>query len=266
MGKLSCIITCYNNAEYIASAIESVIKQSRIPDEIIIADDCSTDNSMNIIEGYAKNNPIIRVLSQKENVGITRNRDNAIRQASGDFITTLDGDDIYYPHKLSFEYNQLIRDPESVVFSNINWIDTSGNVTHQLQTQNIHMMKKSDLVRYLLFREGAIPRDMMYSKELFIRAGGFLPHMEIYEDWDLKLRLSNLASIWKYSGYNGIGYRRHSGGLSNANPLKHYKYMMMASLNNSEWISDILGQDAIPKSILSMTANLIGAKEIRVIT
>ena len=69
---LSVVTPNYNHGHLIGRAIEAVLSQSRCPDEYLILDDASTDNSLEIIEHYASRHPFIRVLRNKQNLGVSR--------------------------------------------------------------------------------------------------------------------------------------------------------------------------------------------------
>ena len=107
MAAVSCIITSFNNSLYIKEAIESVLSQTRVPDEIIVADDASTDGSRDIIQSIAVNNKLVKPVFREKNLGVAANRDLAICDARSDFITTLDGDDFYYQSKIEKEIAAL---------------------------------------------------------------------------------------------------------------------------------------------------------------
>jgi glycosyltransferase involved in cell wall biosynthesis len=104
-----CLLT-YNHEKFIACAIESVLDQrTDFPIEIIIADDCSIDDTRNIVQTYAKKYPgLIRLILQKKNVGHSQNFYDLISQAKGQYIANLDGDDYWTnPFKLQRQVDFL---------------------------------------------------------------------------------------------------------------------------------------------------------------
>src|SRR5690554_2682260 len=92
MSKVSIIIPVYNKAPYLDSCISSVINQTYKNLEIIIIDDGSTDNSLEICENYRKKDERIQLISQ-ENQGVSVARNKGIQKASGEWIYFLDADD-----------------------------------------------------------------------------------------------------------------------------------------------------------------------------
>jgi len=95
--KISVCIPTYNQSQYLAQAVRSAYNQSILPIEIIVSDDCSTDNTSSILAMLSKEIPILKVVLQPQNLGITRNTDSCLRLASGDFIVRLDSDDYLSP-------------------------------------------------------------------------------------------------------------------------------------------------------------------------
>jgi glycosyltransferase involved in cell wall biosynthesis len=93
---ISCIVPVYNGEEYLAEAIDSILKQSYRPFEIIIVDDGSTDATATVAERYNKQ---IRYLTQR-NAGPAAARNRGIDAATGEFVAFLDADDLWHPGKL----------------------------------------------------------------------------------------------------------------------------------------------------------------------
>lgn len=95
--KISVIIPVYNGAATIANAIESILRQTRAPDEIIISDDCSTDQIAEVAARYAGR---IEYVRRPQNGGLSANRNTGVRASQGDWLLFLDHDDVLLPHAL----------------------------------------------------------------------------------------------------------------------------------------------------------------------
>ena len=106
--KVSVAIPCYNAGSTIAETLDSILAQTRPPDEIIVADDCSTDNSREIIARY----PTVRLVCQAKNSGCASSRNLAIRASTGDVVAIVDADDLWYPDHLESTIGLLVRFPE----------------------------------------------------------------------------------------------------------------------------------------------------------
>lgn len=114
MIKLTIISTVYNQAPFIAQMIKSVLMQKTdFNVEFIIANDCSTDNSREIIEKFARGNSCIKFINNKRNIGFIRNYAQCLEIAKGKYVAGLGGDDYYIDeNKLQMQVNFLDANPE----------------------------------------------------------------------------------------------------------------------------------------------------------
>src|SRR5262249_26409099 len=110
--KISTVIILYNLEKYIDYCIQLVFRQTSQPDEIIVADDCSTDGSADIVAKYA--NRIIHI-KQEKNIGTLRNSLSGLKAATGDIVAFLDGDDVWMPEKLEAIEKEFMQDEEVVL-------------------------------------------------------------------------------------------------------------------------------------------------------
>lgn len=127
---LSVAMCTYNGSRFIKDQLNSIIEQSRPVNEIIISDDCSTDNTIEIINDYINKYPgLIQLYQNKENLRSTKNFENAISKCSGDYIFLADQDDIWDFYKVEkiiskFEANEFLEG----IFSNGNLINDDNKV------------------------------------------------------------------------------------------------------------------------------------------
>jgi glycosyltransferase involved in cell wall biosynthesis len=103
-------IVTYNSARYVRQAIESVLLQTYQHIEVVICDDCSTDDTWDVINSFA--DPRIRKFRNDTNIGEYPNRNKAIQMATGDFFIFIDGDDMIYPHGIELMSKMLNAFPE----------------------------------------------------------------------------------------------------------------------------------------------------------
>lgn len=230
---LGVLITSFNNKNTISECIYSVISQSKRPDLIYIADDCSTDGSQDILKNLKERYPEIEICLRPGNVGVSANRDLALRAMDVDFITTLDGDDLFFPGKLELEFNKLVLSSGKVVFSDIGRVDDKG--TRLLSTHEYSGVSVQEALEKMLSRSVQVPRDMMLSKSLYLATGGFDVSLNIYEDWALKMRLALAAKDegWMWSGGIGTVYNRLIPGLSKKPNVFHAHGQLLALSRNA---------------------------------
>lgn len=116
MNNLISIITpCYNSEKYLQETIQSVFNQTNPNWEWWIVDDCSQDNSVEILREIKDSR--VHVLVLDKNVGAAEARNIALRNATGRFITFLDSDDVWLPHFLETAQNYLIQEKEELVYA-----------------------------------------------------------------------------------------------------------------------------------------------------
>ncbi|MBP2654425.1 MAG: putative teichuronic acid biosynthesis glycosyl transferase [Firmicutes bacterium] len=100
---VSVITPAYNSAAYIIEAMESVISQTYLQWEMIIIDDCSTDNTVEVVRQYQNKNSKIRLIKLEVNQGVANARNVGIQNAFGRFIAFLDSDDVWHKEKLGYQ-------------------------------------------------------------------------------------------------------------------------------------------------------------------
>src|ERR1700747_2112095 len=112
MPLFSVIIPCFNHASFVGEAIEAVLAQSIGDLELIVVDDCSRDNSSEVIEKYVKSDSRVCAIYHETNQGISPTRDDAIRVAQGEYLAFCDADDVWMPTKLAHQLELLQKHPE----------------------------------------------------------------------------------------------------------------------------------------------------------
>ncbi len=117
MGRLtrsiSVAICTYNGAKYIEAQIDSILNQTQPPQEIIVCDDGSSDDTVEIVRRIAKRTTVkILVMENRDNLGVTKNFEKAILACSGNTIFLADQDDVWMPEKIAKMSTPLIEDPE----------------------------------------------------------------------------------------------------------------------------------------------------------
>lgn len=109
-GKISIIMPAYNAASTLALAMESMLGQTWDDIELIVVDDCSTDDTFEIARRYAVQDPRVTAVRQPRNMGAYAARNVGIRRCKGDFITVHDCDDWSHPQKLATQMAPLLND------------------------------------------------------------------------------------------------------------------------------------------------------------
>ena len=110
--QISVVIPAYNCAGYISKAIESVLYQN-VSLELIVVNDCSSDNLDEVMKQY-RDNPVLFYVKNEKNMGAVQSRNRGVCMASGEYIAFLDGDDYWEPDKLEKQL-KIIKDKNTVL-------------------------------------------------------------------------------------------------------------------------------------------------------
>lgn len=124
-GLVSIIMPSYNTASFIAESIQSVLEQSYKDWELIIVDDCSPDNTDDVVKPYLSDKRI-RYLKNEKNSGAAVSRNRALREAKGKWIAFLDSDDLWMPNKLLKQISFMEKNDYHFSYTNYAEIDTEG--------------------------------------------------------------------------------------------------------------------------------------------
>ncbi len=125
--KISVLTPAYNVSEYIGESIESILSQTSDDFEYVILDDCSEDNTWDIIQNYASNDERIIALKNEKNLGIAGNRNEALKHAQGKYIVWQDSDDISLPQRLEKQSQFLEAHPEvGIIGGFLQFFDKKG--------------------------------------------------------------------------------------------------------------------------------------------
>ena len=200
---VSVLMTAYNREQFIADAIESVLAQTYTNFELIIVDDCSIDNTVEIVKQYARINNRIKLFENEINLGDYPNRNKAASYASGELFKYLDSDDIIYPNTLKIMVEYYLLFP-NVGFIFSDYLNQDNSKPYPIlyspyESYYQHFLKSS------LFYAG--PGGALITRKVFVEAGGFSTHIHI-SDTELWMKISLKYSILKIQN-SLIWWRTH---------------------------------------------------------
>jgi len=187
--QLSVILTTYNDGRFVAEALESILGQTFTDFEVVVADDVSTDNTLDIVSRYK--DPRIRILQNKVNLGLARNLNAALPHCRAELVARQDGDDVSLPERFARQIAFLQHQPEvALVGTQDIWIDEAGNETarHWFPTDC------DEIVECLKERNCFNHSSVMFRKEAIENLGGYRPFPGC-EDYDLWVRVAALRPV-----------------------------------------------------------------------
>lgn len=127
---VSVIMPAYNSEKYISAAINSVLGQSFANWELIIADDCSSDRTVEIVNGYIRKDKRIKCLLSDKNTGASHRRNLALSECKGKYVAFLDSDDVWHYDKLEKQVALAEESSCDIVYCSYALIDENGNKSH----------------------------------------------------------------------------------------------------------------------------------------
>lgn len=224
-ASIAVIIASYNYGNFLIEAIESVLRQTRMPDEIIITDDASEDNTYEIAEFYQRKYPsLIRVNRNEKNLGIVKNFNKAVNLTNSDYITILGADNRYrsdFIEKTSSILDQYLD--VGIAYSDFALFGSRAKVVYESflpERRNLVKVDKFFIVAFPDFNEATkhelltkgnfIHGSSMYRRNAFYEVGGYIEQVNLPEDYNLFSRIVR-------SGWNArrvpeaiLEYRQHS--------------------------------------------------------
>ncbi len=216
--KVSVVIPCFNDAEYLEEAVDSVLNQGVDDIEVLVVNDGSTDlQTIKILNNFSK--PKTKIF-HKENGHVSSARNFGIAKAKANYILTLDADDYY---KKGFLRNAIsILDNEPSIGAVICYVKGFGNRSF------LWKPKGGDLKNFIVYNQAL--SSALFRKECWEKVGGFDEEMKRgYQDWEFWLRVTNEGwniDVIKKALYM---YRQRSGSMitkSNKKRKEIVRYMM----------------------------------------
>ena len=231
-GLVSIIMPSYNTAKYISDSIESIQAQTYTNWELIIVDDCSTDNSIEIIQSF--NDSRIILLKNQKNSGAAISRNYALREAKGKWIAFLDSDDTWAPEKLEKQVKFMEDNNYSFTFTDYR-ICLNGEWLPYINT-GPDVVNKRMMYDYCYFSTITV----MYNREKI----GLIQVADIrknndYAMWLQAIEKSNAYRLPECLSY----YIKHDGSVSSGSKTKLIKWhyiLFRKGLGKNPFVAGVL--------------------------
>ncbi len=189
MPQISVVIPVYNGERTIEETIASVLAQTFTDFELIIINDGSQDNTVEVIQKIIKEtaDPRIKLYSYS-NGGLAASRNRGITKAEGEYISFLDADDLWTKDKLASQYQALQTYPQAAVaYGGTDWIDEAGNFLKHSSPPSL----SGDIYGVLLLSNiVGSGSNALIKRDVLSITGGFDESLKASEDWDFLIRLA----------------------------------------------------------------------------
>jgi glycosyltransferase involved in cell wall biosynthesis len=217
--RVSVIIPVYNGAAFIGEALESVFAQTYTDYEVIVTDDGSTDNTLEVLASFADRITVLKL----NHTGVCAARNAAIAASRGELIALIDSDDLWEPHKLELQVTYLDAHPDTALVYSY-----STNFTGQ-DEGNVALIKKVDFEGFIfkeLFTKNSFANStIVLRRSVFDEMGGYDESLMAMEDYELNLRIARKYRIGRIPE-SLLRRRIHPGSFYSSGYNNQYVYQL----------------------------------------
>lgn len=264
--RISVAMATYNGAKYLAEQLESFMIQTKQPDELVVSDDNSTDNTFEILEKFKSSAPFEVILLKNEGEsGYNKNFENALKNTEGDIIYISDQDDVWYKNKIEFMNEYIVKEKCLLAIHDLEYCSSDMKPLGQTKIERFKSFRKS-LDYYVTGMATAIRGE-------FLKSCLPIPNGVNYDNW-----LHACARILKERNICDkrlAQYRRHDenatiGSILNSSTKTNYLHYISNRINNNS-IKEIHDQKLIVECLIKyledneeMIYNIYDYKEYKI--
>lgn len=254
---ISVLMTAYNAEEHIELAIQSILDQTYKNFEFIIVEDCSKDNTWQIIENFAKKDKRIKAVKNEVNLKAGGSSNKGIPLCKGKYIVRMDADDWSYPDRIKKQVKYMEENPKTVV--------SGGSLVvcnEKLKPLGIrHYKLTNEEIRKEALLLNPIPHPASIWRTEAVKKTNLYPtNTGMSEDYGLTLEISQFGDMGNLDD-NLIKFRVHSKSISNSKMAYQQKVTLQISRQaEKEWGYKATLKDRIWRTILWITMYIIPPK------
>jgi glycosyltransferase involved in cell wall biosynthesis len=236
--KVSVIIPTYNRGWILREAVNSVLAQDYTDYELIVVDDGSTDNTLEILDSYGQD----LIVLQQPNKGVSAARNRGIAESRAQLVAFLDSDDLWLPQKLTRQVEFFTINPDALICqTEETWLRNGVRVNPKNRHHKFSgMIFKPSLALCLVS-----PSAVMIRKILFDTVGLFDESLPACEDYDLWLRISCRYPVYLIDEPLIVKRGGHEDQLSKAAGLDKYRILALKKIIKSGQLSESQTRSAV---------------------
>lgn len=183
-------MSVFNDEKYLKESIESILSQTYKNFEFVIVDDACFDKSPEILKYWASKDSRIKIITNIENIGLTKSLNRAIKISQGKYIARQDSDDISLPQRLEKQVEFLEKYPEVKILGSFGYtINERGRV---LKKQEMPV-SFSEIKKSLIKKNPFMHTSLMIKKEIIDRVGDYNEKFKASQDYELSFRILKIA-------------------------------------------------------------------------
>ncbi|STQ74765.1 glycosyltransferase family 2 protein [Grimontia hollisae] len=211
MKLISIILPVYNGSRYLNDAIQSILAQTYKSWELIIVNDCSTDNSLEIANGWAKKDKRIKIYNNPENLKLPKSLNYGFSVSKGEYLTWTSDDNLLHKDFL-LKMKKILDDGYDFAYSNYNLIGDKVGQRYVEHPENI-------------LNYNIIGASFMYTRQVYDEIGNYDDTLFLLEDYDYWIRVYQKFSLKRVNDFI-YDYRVHGEALSST---RHVEIEMLTS-------------------------------------
>ena len=256
--NFSIVMSVYNEEKDIEKCIQSVLNQTYKHFEFIIIDDCSTDKTLKIIEHFAKITNRIKVIKNKENLGLVKSLNKGIFAAKYDWIARIDGDDYWVPQKLVLQNKMLNIDTK------IGLLGGDVLMVNEKNEKILFKLPQTDSEIRKSFANGAkipfIHSTMVFRKNLYNASISFNEDIELFSRLIEKYKAANIPEVLCLVKLQKNSFSYINNGITCVIEYLVYKQMINRYKGKNEHLNNIIDKDFVKKLMIRTRNNIVFSK------
>lgn len=211
---VSVVMAVLNGGRLLKKSIESILEQSYLNIQLVIVDDGSQDDTLDVIKSFSDER--IKLLVNEQNMGLIYSLNYGVNNASGELIARMDADDIALPQRIAKQVNSFNDDEHRVVVGSwLTLVNERECVTGEWQYPESNAAIKWNQ----LFNSGIAHPSVMFKKKAFLDSGGYSLNHKYAEDYELWTRLGNKGQLYNIQE-SLVLYRVHDASISQVSSVQ----------------------------------------------
>lgn len=226
-----CVIT-YNSSETVIETLESIYNQTYRNIDLIVSDDCSSDNTVEIVKDWLDEKRIrfqnAEIITVEKNTGVTGNVNRAVKKANGKYVKDIAGDDILLNDYTEKCVSYLEKNPEiDVLFTDVKFFSTDNSKVHKNSIIDYDFFKKNAKEQFSQIIKTGLPciptPSSIYTKKILEKLDYFDENISMWEDGPIYFKLAKNNVKLYFLDTVGVLNRVRKDSLSNEVPYSHRK-------------------------------------------
>lgn len=243
---ISIALCTYNGARFLKAQLDSISRQSRPPDELVVCDDGSTDDSVEMVRKFSTSSRFpVRLIQNSTKLGPTKNFEQAVRLCEGDIVALCDQDDVWHPHKLErLDEAFTVRHDAGLVFSDADVVDENlsplGYTLWEVSgfTKSEQVMVAQGNASFLLLKRQVITGCTLAFRSSFTPIVTPIPETWVHDAW-ISFLIASVSPV-TFLGNKLLQYRQHSSNQIGAVRKPFYQRLREASVRPRTKLGDEL--------------------------